>query len=395
MRARELLTMLLFLSPLQAQSQEEAIPSRVDEINQIVEKHTIDLKEKQSKKKGIEDSYNRVKGEVRSIQNKQASLKKELDDTKSQLSGMSKEIELAADNIESLERKYAARIRALYMQRSEDLLQNVFVTSDQTSIKRNAYFMSRIKESDQKIINDLFVLKTDRQSKIQDLSKILKQKEEIQEKAAKQAKLLSAKLTEQESTLKEFNAKKAELEQTIASLKAQALRIETVLTSLTGKEKQDKGKTKENEPKQGLGAGKLEAFVGDGLDKLKGQIEVPVARAKLKDTSTADGVGKILGAKGLTFTVPPSSDVEAVENGKVIFNSVMPGRGKMIIIDHGQRSYSLYGKLSETSVKIQEEVEKGDNIAKTEESEGEEGEFYFEIRKNGIAVDTRSYLKTR
>jgi septal ring factor EnvC (AmiA/AmiB activator) len=389
--------LLFVLSNTALAEDEETTPARVQEINETVEKYSHDLLEKQQKQKSIEENYNRVKQEVKLIMLKQGQLKKEFESAKAQLDGVNKEIELAADNIESMERRYAARIRVLYMQRSEDFLENIFLVSDQTTLKRNAYFMSRIKESDQKIIADLYSKKKDQETKIADMNKILKTKEDLHDKVSLQTKILNSKLSEQENILKESTQQKANLEQTIASLKAQSLRIETVITSLTGKEKQDKGGKKQESIKQSLSGGKLEAFSGAGLEGLKGRLTVPVDGAVIKDIKQGDNVpiGKILGVKGLLYSVAPGAPVDAVERGKVIFNSTMPGRGKMIIIDHGQRSYSLYGKLSDTQVNLQQEVSKGDVIAHTEQKpEGGDSEFYFEIRKNGIAVDTKSYLKS-
>ena len=74
--------------------------------------------------------------------------------------------------------------------------------------------------------------------------------------------------------------------------------------------------------------------------------------------------------------------------GVVILNKDLPGYGKVIIVDHGSRVYSLYAKIKENLVNLGQNVKAGHYLASISDNEP----FYFELRKKGKAVDPSSYF---
>jgi septal ring factor EnvC (AmiA/AmiB activator) len=71
----------------------------------------------------------------------------------------------------------------------------------------------------------------------------------------------------------------------------------------------------------------------------------------------------------------------------------MPGYGTIVIIDHGARSYSLYGKMGEISAQRGQDVRAGEVLGRLSSTEGMGGNLYFEIRKNGTPVDPGPYFR--
>jgi septal ring factor EnvC (AmiA/AmiB activator) len=107
-----------------------------------------------------------------------------------------------------------------------------------------------------------------------------------------------------------------------------------------------------------------------------------------KVTSFADMVF----SKGLEYKTPEGSQVKAVLGGRVAFAGVMPGYGTVVIIDHGERSYSLYGRLGKSHVKQGDLVQRRDVLGVTSAADAKGRNFYFETRKNGAPVDPGSVL---
>jgi septal ring factor EnvC (AmiA/AmiB activator) len=70
----------------------------------------------------------------------------------------------------------------------------------------------------------------------------------------------------------------------------------------------------------------------------------------------------------------------------------MPGYDTVVIIDHGERSYSLYGRLGKSHVKQGDLVQRRDVIGVTSAADSKGRNFYFETRKNGAPVDPGSVL---
>jgi septal ring factor EnvC (AmiA/AmiB activator) len=107
-----------------------------------------------------------------------------------------------------------------------------------------------------------------------------------------------------------------------------------------------------------------------------------------KVTSFADMVF----SKGLEYKTPEGSQVKAVLGGRVAFAGVMPGYDTVVIIDHGERSYSLYGRLGKAHVKQGDLVQRRDVIGVTSAADSKGRNFYFETRKNGSPVDPGAVL---
>jgi len=109
---------------------------------------------------------------------------------------------------------------------------------------------------------------------------------------------------------------------------------------------------------------------------------------KNKVTSFADMVF----SKGVEYKTPEGSQVKAVLGGRVAFTGVMPGYDTVVIIDHGERSYSLYGRLGKSLVKQGDLVGRRDVIGVTSAADSKGRNFYFETRKNGAPVDPGTVL---
>jgi septal ring factor EnvC (AmiA/AmiB activator) len=97
-------------------------------------------------------------------------------------------------------------------------------------------------------------------------------------------------------------------------------------------------------------------------------------------------------SKGIEFSTPEGSDVHVVQNGKVVFAGMMPGYDQVIVVEHGGRSYSLYGRLGTVAVKTGDIVEHDHVVATTSAPDAKGRNFYFEIRKNGSPVDPETVL---
>jgi hypothetical protein len=79
--------------------------------------------------------------------------------------------------------------------------------------------------------------------------------------------------------------------------------------------------------------------------------------------------------------------VTAANRGRVVFASQLGIYGQAVILDHGAGLSSLYGHLSSISVQMGEEVQQGQEIARTGASGLAGGDhLHFEIRVHGVPV---------
>lgn len=87
------------------------------------------------------------------------------------------------------------------------------------------------------------------------------------------------------------------------------------------------------------------------------------------------------------------AEVGAIAYGRVAFADWLRGYGLMMIIDHGQGYLSLYGHNESLLHEVGAWVEPGDIISVVGSNPGSDQGLYFELRKNGKAVDPAAWLK--
>jgi septal ring factor EnvC (AmiA/AmiB activator) len=70
----------------------------------------------------------------------------------------------------------------------------------------------------------------------------------------------------------------------------------------------------------------------------------------------------------------------------------VPEYGNVVIVNHGKRFYTLYGRLNEIVPLVGDIVEGGDVLARTGKKDRWGRNFYFELRYKGKAIDPWRYF---
>jgi septal ring factor EnvC (AmiA/AmiB activator) len=100
--------------------------------------------------------------------------------------------------------------------------------------------------------------------------------------------------------------------------------------------------------------------------------------------------------RGIEIEVREGQTVRAVEGGQVAYAEWYRGFGKLVILDHGNGFYTLYGNLSRLDLKKGDRVSRGQEIGLAGETGSLKGaKLYFEIRKKGEAEDPLLWLAKR
>lgn len=97
---------------------------------------------------------------------------------------------------------------------------------------------------------------------------------------------------------------------------------------------------------------------------------------------------------GLKIEAAPGTAVRAVFEGTVLFSQWFKGYGNLIILDHGNRVFSLYGNVKSPLVNVGDRIANGQHIAGVGESEdASSGHLYFEIRQDNRPEDPQKWLR--
>ncbi len=95
-------------------------------------------------------------------------------------------------------------------------------------------------------------------------------------------------------------------------------------------------------------------------------------------------------SKGIELqTSTENAAVQSVMEGRVQFSGTIPGKGKVLIIEHPHSIYSIYGGLGEVYRTSGQEVKAEEKVASLER----EKPLYFEIRSGNVAVDPVKWLQ--
>jgi septal ring factor EnvC (AmiA/AmiB activator) len=97
---------------------------------------------------------------------------------------------------------------------------------------------------------------------------------------------------------------------------------------------------------------------------------------------------------GIDISAAYGDNVHAVAPGKVVYADRFMGYGNMVLVDHLDGYYSLYGHLAEILVAVGQNIDEGRILGRIGESGSLSGPMlHFELRKDGKPVDPMAYLK--
>jgi len=114
---------------------------------------------------------------------------------------------------------------------------------------------------------------------------------------------------------------------------------------------------------------------------LRGRLGMPVAgRADVRPGDRGDGPGvEVFASHGAV--------VRAVDEGRVAYVDRHPGYGPMVIVDHGDSYFTVYGGIETTAVTVGDHVPRGARLGAV----GGQA-IFFQVRRGTRALDASAWL---
>ncbi len=187
---------------------------------------------------------------------------------------------------------------------------------------------------------------------------------------------LADELEQTQVMLRALEAKKEELEH---SQRSASLFQETL-----------SGQRSEPPPEETLSYGRIRVSgdmddLGDGFAQMRGELALPV------QGSLRVGDAEREGAPGLEFYGRPGGPVYSAADGRVAFSQNYGAYGLMVILDHGNSFYTVYGGLGHSDVQVGDWVGMSTRVG-TLNATGPDAILFFEVRRGTKNLDARSWL---
>jgi len=372
--------------------------SRLDEINKQVEAETRKLKDVTSAQENLERESTNIRASLVELRTQERKLARELEAVN--LERVTVEAELSSTSAELLKVNSVSlsRLRALYMNKQNDVLGSVIFTrahaGQDIDIARNVYFLQKLRGADMELLKKLRNLKQSKEKRQGELRGLIETQGLYRRKIGQQKDDVQARFDAQEAVSTRLKVEKTRREEAISSLKAQALRLETVIASITNgaSERGIQSPTGRSLTPRSASGGRFE---GKGLFVLKGSLKVPVEGRVIRGYGQyrTTGYREMVQSKGMEFATSSGTSVHAIAAGRIIFQGAMASYGNIVIIDHGARYYSLYGYLANVNARKGQLVEPNDTIGYTgpPADANSTRNFYFEIRRSGESVNPATF----
>ena len=308
-------------------------------------------------------------------------------------------VQEAEERVAETQEKNNKRLRFMYIQRVLSSAPLELRIAKQGQLERVSAYARSVRHSDQerfmglqRVAKELLLAR-----KALDLSifEARRLRDEIQ------VRRRDAELKQKELKLiaKEIVSRREQAQRSLKLLKREANELERVVISMTS-ESPDEASTDSDSQQGEEGTKELIQPEGSiiinprGLFGASGGLAAPVKGqvmqrfGKVQLASFKD----VLFSKGVEFSTKEGGDVHAVLGGKIAYAGNLPGYDTVVIIDHGVRSYSLYGRLGSSLVNKGDIVTKDHVVGVTAAPDKRGRNFYFEVRKNGAPVDPEAVL---
>jgi septal ring factor EnvC (AmiA/AmiB activator) len=322
----------------------------------------------------MEVKLQRLGEELHGLEGKRSALRREVAERRKAL------VETGGE-LEKLRSVLGRRLKVLY-QFGRHAYLNVLVSArDVGEFQHNWVYLCAIAEQDRRLIDQFRQRQAEEERVARELSlreqrlskvaaTIEQQKAEVEEVKRQQVVLLQDMHNREEMYqryMEQLTAVSSELESKIARLQREATGAGPLVRRRRG------------------------SFAGE-----KGALPYPVRGEVVSrfGKKRHEEFGTTIHHNGIDIATGELSPVVAVYSGQVLYSGWVRGYGKVIIIDHGDKYYTLTAHLGEIPKEAGDLVDAGEVIgyAGYTPVDGEGSRIYFEIRHHGEALDPQAWL---
>lgn len=362
-----------------AQSRAELEKRRQVLEKQITETNTL-LRKSQKEKKATVSTLQTLKSEISMREELVGSLKQELDLLNSDLSSHEQSLKSLEITVTTLRKNHASQMKSAFIeqQMNHPVLYVLSARSLNEAFLRVIY-RRQILLARKRTYEELRATTQEIETELSSLAALKEQKEDIAEDVEAQESELKESAERAQAMVSDLEKKERslvrQLEQHKKESKALADEIEKIIAA----------EVKKSAEGTNLPAAPVLKALSVEFARNKGKLPWPVDHGAVTSrfgTQPHPVVKSItVSNNGIDITAPSASAVRAIFGGKVVGRKFIPGFDHMVIIQHGSY-YSVYSRLEEVTVELNQEVSARDIIGRLAKDAKENPRLHLEIWEN-------------
>lgn len=359
--------LLLVAPPLQG---EELPRRRLSAITRRVALESKRLQQVEARQARVRHSIDRQKEIVAALRLDEWQTERAFLILENEVQRLDSQMHTTASLIAEVMKKTKERVRGLFLQSRTSQMERLLARFKDGDLVRDAIFLKKMSLYDRQLVQELILLNqalVRHQSRIKEL---LPAREVMARQLWQQQSAVNVAMLHEEQLYNEYDQQRLYLEQSLTALNAEASRLEKMVHTITAGERETGG-----------------GLPGQLLKPVEGTVVQGFGRHKVS------GFEDFVFQKGIEYKTSPRTRVAAIADGVARFVGTMPGYGKLVILDHGRRDYSLYGRLDSISVKSGQTVKEREMLGLTGELDKKGRNFYFEIRHRGVPKNPSLFLR--
>jgi murein hydrolase activator len=372
------LVFIIFFSPYLIASKPTETEIKKQQIRQIEN----DLKMEKEKYLKYDVKERDILEELTNIETEISEKKKGLDELETVISTRKTELEKQQKNLNIIkaelnhtEELLSKRMVAFYKNAKRGYLRVLLSTNDLDILNHNMKYLRVIMNEDRKIMNILSDSKAEYDKQMAVIKEHLTAVSRLEEAESKNLNELRQALEKEVLLLARIHSEKAFYEVAVNELQSAADSMKETIINLENSSKREK------------------ITLPSAFGKSKGKLPLPMKGKILKNVKKI-GERVVDKNKGIYIDAPSGTQVMAVFSGRVDYSGVLKGYGQVIVINHGDRYFTISAYLHELKKNKGDTVLPGDVIGFVGEAGLSTGPaLYFEIRKGEENLNPLKWLK--
>ncbi len=369
---------MLFLFPSVALSDSESDAELQKKQIELIENDLNREKEKLIqfgvKEQDILEQLNQIEQEITEKRKALSLIEESLSVKKDELQEHRERLDALEKSLDSIEELLAKRLAAFYKNAKRGYIKVLLATEDLDLLNHNMKYLREVMDEDRKIMKDLAGKKTDYNKEVSAIEDQVNAVSHLEKSESENLSGLKQSLENEVLLLAKIHKEKGFHEVAVKELQSAADYLKNTISNF------------ENN------AEKNSVPLPDDFSKTKGRLPPPLKGRVIKKPKRKIK-SSLARLKGIYIGGELGAEVKAVYRGRVEYSGILKGYGQVIVINHGERYFTVSAYLSERKKSEGDMVMPGDVIGYVGEAGLISGPaLYFEIRKGEANISPLRWL---